>query len=64
MSNEVALTQREPGAVIVDLALENARLREALQRVRTAFYVDGTAKALKKALEGTKDLLQRADSAQ
>ena len=36
-------------------------LLEALKRVRQAFYVDGTAKALRAAFEGTKEIVSRAE---
>lgn len=36
-------------------------LLEALKRVRHAFYVDGTSKALRVAFEGTKELVAKAE---
>lgn len=36
-------------------------LLEALKRVRHAFYVDGKAKALRAAFEGTKELVAKAE---
>lgn len=48
--------------------LANARLiamgpelLEALKRVRHAFYVDGTSKALRVAFEGTKEIVAKAE---
>ncbi len=48
--------------------LANARLiasapelLEALKRVRYAFYVDGTSKALRVAFEGTKEIVAKAE---
>lgn len=48
--------------------LANARLiamapelLEALKRVREAFYVDGTSKALRVAFEGTKEIVAKAE---
>lgn len=35
-------------------------LVEALERVRHAFYVDGSSKALRAAFEGTKELVAKA----
>ena len=37
------------------------KLLAALKRVRQAFYVDGKAKALREAFEGTKELVAEAE---
>ena len=39
----------------------SAEMLEALKRVRQAFYVDGTSKALRAAFEGTKELVAKAE---
>ena len=51
-----------------NVTLANARLiamspelLEALKRVREAFYVDGTSKALRVAFEGTKEIVAKAE---
>lgn len=41
------------------IALEHAEMLAALQRVRSAFYVDGSFKALRAAFCGTKELVAK-----
>ena len=44
-----------------DMLAASAELLEALKRVREAFYVVGTSKALRAAFEGTKELVAKAE---
>lgn len=39
----------------------NAELAAALSRLRTAFFVDGKARALRAAFEGTQELVRSAE---
>jgi len=52
------LAQQEPLGHLIAAAPE---LLEALKRVRHAFYVDGSSKALRAAFEGTKELVAKSE---
>ena len=44
-----------------NLVASAPELLEAIKRVRHAFYVDGTSKALRIAFEGTKEIVAKAE---
>lgn len=45
----------------VRLIASAPELLDAIKRVRYAFYVDGTSKALRVAFEGTKEIVAKAE---
>lgn len=56
--NHVGTAEISDRVQLADFSLD---LLEALKRCRNAFYVDGKASALRKAFEGTKELVAKAE---
>ena len=58
----VSIDDMDPDECRVNAALLRTapELLEALMRVRDAFYVEGTSKALRQAFDGTKEIVAKA----
>lgn len=60
-SDQAAVTRALIMKANARLIVAAPELLEALKRVRHAFYVDGSSKALRLAFEGTKELVAEAE---